>query len=82
MASPRQRGMVPLVGKLPHQPAAELIPNPNPNPNLARALGLALGPRPSPNPKQAAELLPHKTLHKSPCSPSAAKFLPLRGADV
>ena len=24
---------------------------------------------------------PIKRLHKSPCSPSAAKFLPLRGAD-
>ena len=54
MASARQRGIVPLVGKLPHQQAAELIPNPNP---MARALDLALGPRYKPNPKQAAKLI-------------------------
>ena len=51
------RGIVPLVGKLPHQQAAELIPNPNPNVTQARALDLALGPRPNRNPKQAAEHL-------------------------
>ena len=45
------------MGKLPHQQAAELIPNPNPNVTLARALDLALGPRPNPNPKQAAKLI-------------------------
>ena len=62
MAPPRQRGIVPLVGKLPHQQAAELISLIlNPTLTLARALDLALGPRPNRNPKQAAELLPHKT---------------------
>ena len=52
---------MPLVGNLPHQQAAERIPNPNPNPNPGPSPGrLALGPRPNPNPEQAAELLTPK----------------------
>ena len=43
-ASPRQRGIMPLVGNLPHQQAAERIPNPNPNPNPGPSPGSS--PRP------------------------------------
>ena len=46
---------MPLVGNLPHQQAAERIPNPNPNPNPGPSPGSS--PRPNRNPKQAAELL-------------------------
>ena len=43
-ASRRQRGIMPLVGNLPHQQAAERIPNPNPNPNPGPSPGSS--PRP------------------------------------